>query len=469
MVNYNSGFSRSLQIADLIKAYIKEACLHEGEKLPSIAKLAAMYSAGKDSVNEAMSILSYDGTVVIKPRHGVFVAGNAWKNLHPMTPEWHDFTSKSLQEPNSTAYGNLIRKMAGAKEEKRSLSNPFIDSSLFPDIMKDGLKKAGELYLRKDLDTWFFNSNPLREKLCEYMESYGLYVSPEHVVIMAGGVDALTAICVSTMRRGMELLYGAPSYVPAKKRLTSYGISMTGVPMDREGMSKDAILQQLKSGSKKMLYIAPTFSNPSGIVMSKKRREELLRICNNTKTPIIEIDSYRELSNNLPLPIASLDHSDTVIYVGSIREILPMGCSISWLVVPLPILERFYHYRTQSDLNLRINELFFYSILQSGAFYEYRDMFHAFLLKRRVFTENVLSEYLGDMGTWDSNGHPLMYWIKLNDNIDMKKIYDNDDILLYRGSEYWSGYDRYLTISSMNFSKDGFIKAIKGLADAIRS
>ncbi len=465
MVILNPALNKALQLAEVIKGYIKEQKLQQGDKLPPIAQLARLYSVGKDSINEAMSLLSYEGVVVIKPRHGVYVAGNAWNSLCPMTPDWHDFAAKAPQKTHSDAYTKLSQRVIGAKGNMRSLGQSAIHSRIFPDFVKNGLIKAGELSAKRDLDTWFLLELPLREKLCEYMESYGLYVSPEQVMVMTGGVDALAAICVSTMYPGMELIYGAPNYTLAKKHLASYGITMTGVEMDMEGISKGALLNHLKNGPKKMLYLTPSFSLPTGITTSLRRREELLKICQNTKTPIIEVDSDRELSNNLPKPIAAIDNSDSVIYVGSIDRILPVGYQISWAVVPQSIADRFYTYRSQNDYVCRTTELFFYSILESGDFYRYREEYFKFLTKRKVFTERILAEYLGDVATWNSNGHPLVYWIRMNDNVNIEKLYEADDLFLYRGSEYGPQYDRYLTISSMNFSRHSFIKAIKRISE----
>ncbi len=467
MILFNPKRSKAEQMAEMIKLYIKDNSIAEGSKLPSIARFASIFSVGKDSINDAIAMLSYEGIVVIKPCYGVFVAGSAWKNLHPKSPDWPRYSAQSIQRPNPDNFLFLHK----IQDNRRTLFNLLVNNKIFPDIIRNGMEGAlqvinGEkVQNNHDVAGW----KPLREELCKYMSEYGLDVSPDQVFITQGNRDSVNAVSAVTMHHGMEILYGIPSLALERYHLSTYNIRMTGLPTDSEGIMKDPVLKNLKNKHKKMLYVTPSYSIPSGITTSLRRREELLRICRNADTPIIEMDSYRNLSADLPPALAALDKTELVIYIGSLGEILPRGINISWIVVPRVLVDNFYHHMAQKDYSAWVTQAFFYSLLKSGEYNRHKERFREYTRGKRTFTRQILEQYIGDIAYWDNNGHPLIFWVKMDERINMKKLYNNLELYSLRSEEYVPGYDNYIAISSMNLSRHSFIKNIKHLSEVART
>ena len=103
------------------------------------------------------------------------------------------------------------------------------------------------------------------------------------------------------------------------------------------------LLEKLKESGADIAYVMPSHQYPLGIVMPIKRRQELLRWAEDTGGTIIEDDYDSEFRlQGKPIPsLFSIDATDKVIYFNTFTKSLAATIRISYMVLPLPLLERF--------------------------------------------------------------------------------------------------------------------------------
>ena len=79
--------------------------------------------------------------------------------------------------------------------------------------------------------------------------------------------------------------------------------------MDKEGIITKSISLKKYEKGKSILYTIPSYHNPTGILMTEKRRRELLDDCRIEQLPIVEDDIYRELwlDEAPPPPLKAMD------------------------------------------------------------------------------------------------------------------------------------------------------------------
>jgi len=95
----------------------------------------------------------------------------------------------------------------------------------------------------------------------------------------------------------------------------------------------------LARGEVSAIITIPTFHNPTGISMSQERREHLLRLAMQYRTPIIEDDWGRSLryeGEALP-PLKALDRGGYVIHIGTFSKSFLPGLRIGWVTCPASI------------------------------------------------------------------------------------------------------------------------------------
>lgn len=124
--------------------------------------------------------------------------------------------------------------------------------------------------------------------------------------------------------------------------------------MDDQGLSLEALEKHLRQSSDRgnsVLYTIPTNHNPTGRTLSRRRRIQLLELCNRYDLPIIEDGAYEELTfDGTPPPsLKSLDPGGRVLYLGSVSKSLAPGLRIGWMIAPEPVVQRLGDVKMQID------------------------------------------------------------------------------------------------------------------------
>lgn len=82
-----------------------------------------------------------------------------------------------------------------------------------------------------------------------------------------------------------------------------------------------------------MLYLVPTFGNPTGRSLAARRREALVAVARRGGIVIVEDDTYRELAFEVPAPTSLLCHDadDVVVRLGSFSKSVAPGIRLGWI------------------------------------------------------------------------------------------------------------------------------------------
>jgi aspartate/methionine/tyrosine aminotransferase len=134
---------------------------------------------------------------------------------------------------------------------------------------------------------------PLREAICEqYAEKYGVEVSPDQVLVTSGTSPAMLLLFSALLEQEDEVILSNPSY-PCYPNIISYvgGRPVLVDTAEEEGFQylPAAIKKQTTPKTKGIIVNSP--SNPTGIVMDKKRMEEIASL----SQPVISDEIYHGL------------------------------------------------------------------------------------------------------------------------------------------------------------------------------
>ena len=115
--------------------------------------------------------------------------------------------------------------------------------------------------------------------------------------------------------------------------LGSIGARVVPVPVDREGIRPDLLAIALERHRPRLMYVQPTFHNPTTAVMSETRRRELLSLALRNRCLIVEDDWASGLRFEGPeLPtLHALDGGGHVIYLSTFSKKLLPGLRVGWI------------------------------------------------------------------------------------------------------------------------------------------
>jgi 2-aminoadipate transaminase len=188
---------------------------------------------------------------------------------------------------------------------------------------------------------------PLREGISTFMANKGATVTPEGLIVTTGSQQALDLIGKTMISPGDKVIVEAPTFLATIQCFRLYGAQLIGAPIDADGVDVDKLEQLIDEHKPKLVYLIPTFGNPSGATLSLERRKRILEIAVRTQTLIVEDDPYGELYFDKAPPPSMLALSEQVpgsrawlAHCGSFSKILSPGLRVGWLIAPAELLAK---------------------------------------------------------------------------------------------------------------------------------
>ena len=231
-----------------------------------------------------------------------------------------------------------------------SFAGGFPDSAMF-DV--EGIREASARALSEEPGAALQYGategyNPLREQLAAFMASKGVKgLNPEGLIVTTGSQQALDLAAKTLLNPGDVALVEAPTFLATIQCFRLYGPQVLGVPIDEHGVQVDQLEAMMVQHRPKLVYLVPTFGNPSGAMLSLERRLQVLKLAVKYQTVVVEDDPYGDLFfGDAPPPslLALTDQvpgsRDWLVYCGSLSKVLSPGLRVGWMIAPEALLAR---------------------------------------------------------------------------------------------------------------------------------
>ena len=176
---------------------------------------------------------------------------------------------------------------------------------------------------------------PLRKQVQDRLRSkFNTGRDFDETIITSGGQQGIDLVAKVLCNEGDTVVCENPSFIGALNAFRSHGAVLKGLDAGNDGIDPDELEALLKTDKKvKLIYLIPTFQNPSGITMCLEKRKAVLAIAKKYGVPILEDNPYGELrfsGEDVPT-IKSMDDEGVVIYSGSFSKVLSAGMRIGFL------------------------------------------------------------------------------------------------------------------------------------------
>jgi 2-aminoadipate transaminase len=193
----------------------------------------------------------------------------------------------------------------------------------------------------------------LRELIAEWESGWcGRDVSADDVLVTSGSQQALDLLAKVLIEPRDVLVTTDPAYLGALQAMQLFQPRLVGIAEDTDGMRVDLLADALAAGLRpKLVYLTPTFANPSGTTMPEERREELAALADRYGFLIAEDDAYRQLYFGAPPPRPIASHSDRVVRLGSFSKVLGPGLRVGWIIAPPTLRSAFVRAKQATDLH----------------------------------------------------------------------------------------------------------------------
>ena len=211
---------------------------------------------------------------------------------------------------------------------------------------------------------------PLKESLTAYIKSqFDVDAAADEILPVTGSTQAMDLMCKALIDPGDKVVVEDPTFLGNMQCIRLYQAELLPVPSDEEGMDMDALEEVLKKEHPKMIYVIPTFQNPTGRTLSLERRKRLAALAEKYRVVVAEDDPYRDLRySGEALPsVKSFDQSGYVALMGSFSKVISPGLRVGFLNADRELLRKCTVGKQSSDVHTALlNQAVVDEYLRSG-------------------------------------------------------------------------------------------------------
>jgi 2-aminoadipate transaminase len=230
-----------------------------------------------------------------------------------------------------------------------SFAGGFPDAALF-DVQ--GIAQAAQLALDKEPGAALQYGategfGPLREGIATIMRSKGSDVAADELIVTTGSQQALDLLGKTMIDPGDKVIVEAPTFLATIQCFRLYGAHLVGAPIDEHGVKVDELERLIIEHKPKMIYLIPTFGNPSGATLALDRRKRILELAVEHQVLLVEDDPYGDLYFKQTPPASLLTLSKDVpgsrellAHCGSLSKVLSPGLRVGWMIAPPELLAK---------------------------------------------------------------------------------------------------------------------------------
>ena len=285
----------------------------------------------------------------------------------------------------------------------------------------------------------------LREVLAQReADREGAAFDPDEIALTNGSMQAVTLVGRVLMERpGDIVITEETTYSGTLGAYRGLGYRLVGVPTDEDGMDIGALrrtLQGLRAAGEppRFIYTLPTYHNPTGAVMPRERRLDMIETAREFDVLLVEDNCYADVHyDDAPRPpqsLYTLAGGQGVVYIGSLSKILGAGVRIGYFLAKQPLQQRFLDRRFDAGQSVLSSSIV--AELLRGRLPAQIERNNAALLPKRDALLATLAEELGGICAWRKPAGAMFLWVGLPPEVDRAALYALGE---QRGLDYGYG------------------------------
>jgi 2-aminoadipate transaminase len=309
----------------------------------------------------------------------------------------------------------------------------------------------------------------LRRLLAERRTRLGLPTGDTDLLITSGSQQGLSLVATVLVEPGDTVLVEEPGYLAALQCFAIAGARVVAVPTDDHGILPDALADAVRRERPKLLYLVPTFQNPTGRTLPDDRRDAVARVAADEGLWIVEDDPYSELRyRGEPVaPIAARpEAADRTILLGSLSKIMAPGLRLGWLRAPESVRRQLVIAKQATDLHTStVTQAAAAAYLAETDLDAHLDRLRAAYRPRRDAMLAALPATLPEGSRWSEPEGGMFVWARLpagTDTADLLRRALDHDVAFVPGAPFYAEHPDPATLR-LSFATPTVEEITKGM------
>ena len=421
-IERESGTAVYVQITQKIIESIQNGRLTSGLALPGTREFAKKINVNRKTVIQAYDELIAQGWLTSESKRGTFVSSRV------ITVK-----QKSVNATQQPSIYPLPTDVIPLQAKRHShdfihFSEGLPDSRLIPfEMLSRAMRHALITSARNGKAAY---GNPkgtmiLREAILQMLNiERGLHARIENICIVRGSQMGIFLTARVFVKAGDYVVTEQFTNPLAREAFKSCGANILSVAHDHEGIDVSHLESLCHQYRIRVVYVTPNHQIPTTVCMSQVRRQQLLTLAERYDFLIIEDDSDFEFNyTQSTLPLASMQQSKNVIYIGSMSKVLASGFRIGYVVATKDVIEKFAIQVTLIDRQGdSISELALAELLLTGEIKKHNLRALKIYGERCNYTSSLLRKELNDFVSFQQPQNGLAIWLNVSQAIDINLL-----------------------------------------------
>ena len=266
----------------------------------------------------------------------------------------------------------------------------------------------------------------LREIVAEnLLRPNDIPADPDDVLIVNGGLETMNLLCQVFIDPGDVILVESPTFVHCVEIFEMFQAQCIGCETDEHGLVIEDVERKILQYHPKMVYVIPTFQNPTGKTLPADRREQLAALGSKYDVIILEDDPYRELrySGERLKPIKAYDKTGHTVYANSLSKIFSPGSRLGYVYADRAIIEKLFDAKTATNSHTSmVPQILCAEFFARGYYDAHLQALCAIHRERRDAMMAAMEKYMPAGTKWVFPDGGLFTWVELPGDIDTTEL-----------------------------------------------
>lgn len=321
---------------------IREGVLVPGARLPSERRLAEALSLSRTTVVAAYDSLHEAGWVERRAGSGTRVS--------PTSPVV--LAARAAARATALVSSPLLDLLG---HEDHGLVDFALGAPLpLPALALDDLELSRAEFAAAAADVQYhpLGLAALREAIAAAHTAGGLETDARQVLVTTGAQQAINLCAAAYLQRGDTVLVEDPTYFGALDAFRLAGARLASVPSGPRGADPALLRTRTVASAPRLIYLSPTFQNPTGGVMPPAARERVAALARETGITVVEDTTLADLAldGTAPKPLAAYAPEAPIVLIGSLSKVAWPGLRIGWVRGPASLIPTLARVKGVMDL-----------------------------------------------------------------------------------------------------------------------
>jgi DNA-binding transcriptional MocR family regulator len=330
------------RLAVAIQQAIRNGAVLPSSRLPSERHLAESLALSRTTVVTAYENLRAGGWIESRPGSGTWVSA---RSTTVQRARLHAYTERLAESP-------LLNMLMTDNDEilDFSLGSPFALENLPPELTQVSAEEQAVLQTERNYMP--LGLPRLRQAVAQYYSQAGLPTTAEQILIANGAQQAISLVAGLYVQRGDTVLVEDPTYFGALDVFRLAGARLAKVPIGPRHVEPDILRDRILAVSPRLVYLTPTYQNPTGVVMPEAARLQTAQLAREFGIAVIEDVTLADLTLEgiRPMPIPAQGNCGNVLMIGSLSKLFWPGLRVGWVRAAPHVISQLARVKCAFDL-----------------------------------------------------------------------------------------------------------------------